>query len=212
MTAWQGGVSLSTQYTLDKTRNGQVLAAIANGQTTFYAYGLTGPLAEFANEWAYYLPDGQNTVRQMSDGAGGVTLARSYTPWGEVLAQSGVGSFTWGYFGGLVDAATGLMYVGNGQYYDPATGRFLTRVNTSGPNPYVPGRGDPLGAMLAPIALVALVLRRRKGKHSKVDQILLVLMVLAGVSMGLVACGSGSDYPYTPEPPQPPHYLKTRLS
>ena len=25
-----------------------------------------------------------------------------------------------------MDAATGLLYVGNGQYYDPATGRFLT--------------------------------------------------------------------------------------
>ena len=26
-----------------------------------------------------------------------------------------------------MDAATGLIYVGNGQYYDPETGRFLTR-------------------------------------------------------------------------------------
>ena len=26
-----------------------------------------------------------------------------------------------------MDVATGLLYVGNGQYYDPATGRLLTR-------------------------------------------------------------------------------------
>ncbi|MEK7324174.1 MAG: hypothetical protein AAB217_02820, partial [Chloroflexota bacterium] len=66
---------------------------------------------------------------------------------------------TWGYpsislrpgFGGLMDAATGLVYVGGGQYYDPATGRFLTPVNRDGTNPYVPQRsGDPLGVVLAP--------------------------------------------------------------
>ena len=32
-----------------------------------------------------------------------------------------------GYFGGMLDAATGLIYLGNGQYWDPETGRFLTR-------------------------------------------------------------------------------------
>jgi RHS repeat-associated protein len=63
-----------------------------------------------------------------------VTLARSYTLWGEVRQQVGTGSFTWGYFGGLMDAATGLVYVGGGQYYDPATGRFLTSVNRDGTN------------------------------------------------------------------------------
>jgi len=49
----------------------------------------------------------------------------------------GTGNFTWGYFGGLtlapparagVDAATGLMYIGNGLYYDPAT---FTRPSSS---------------------------------------------------------------------------------
>jgi hypothetical protein len=43
------------------------------------------------------------------------------------MALEGEGGFTWGYFGGLLDAATGLIYVGDGQYYNPQTGRFLTR-------------------------------------------------------------------------------------
>ena len=54
-----------------------------------------------------------------------------------------------------MDAATGLLYVGNGQYYDPATGRFLTRnAKPNQSNPYTPF--DPLGALFAPLGLVAL--------------------------------------------------------
>jgi len=194
MTAWQGGQSLSTQYVLDVARSGAVRAATANAQTTFYLYGSAGPVAELTDAWAYYLPDGTRTVRQLSDPEGIVTLARSYTPWGEVLTQSGTGNFTWGYFGGLLDAATGLIYIGNGQYYDPATGRFLTRVNMQGPNPYVPWRGDPLGALLGPMALLVFLSRRRK-KNDKFDRVLLLLVVLAGVSMGVAACGTPAPGP-----------------
>jgi RHS repeat-associated protein len=63
--------------------------------------------------------------------------------WGYVLAQSGDGELTWGYFGGQMDAATGLIYAGSGQYYDPATGRFLTR-QPGRINPYVPWGSDPM--------------------------------------------------------------------
>lgn len=58
----------------------------------------------------------------MTDIQGQVTLSRSFTPWGELLGQTGVGDTTWGHLGGVLDAATSLIYVGNGQYYDPATG------------------------------------------------------------------------------------------
>jgi hypothetical protein len=61
-----------------------------------------------------------------------------------------------GLFGGVMDAATGLIYVGSGQYYlpgrssghgDPATGRFLTReAKPENANPYVPW--DAAGALL----------------------------------------------------------------
>jgi hypothetical protein len=125
MTGWQGEISLTTTYTLDLTRRNAVLTADASSNLTFYLYGNNGPLAELTTSWAYYLADGTNTPRQMTDATGEVTLARSYTPWGEVRQQVGTGSFTWGYFGGLMDAATGLVYVGGGQYYDPATGRLL---------------------------------------------------------------------------------------
>jgi len=207
MTAWQGGVSLTTTYALDLTVRNGILTANASGQVTAYLYANGDPLGELTASWGYYLNDGTNTPRQMTDSTGMVTLARSYTPWGEVRQQVGTGSFTWGYFGGLMDAATGLVYVGGGQYYDPATGRFLTPVNRDGTNPYVPQRNDPLGAVLAPFALLALLGGRRKNR-GKFDKLILMLVLITALGGALAACGGESDESdlpsYEPQPPSLP--------
>jgi len=193
MTGWDSGLSVTTTYVLDLTSRNGVLAATSGAQTTYYLYSGSGPIAERTNTWTYYLRDGAYTPRQMTDASGLVTLTRSYTPWGEVLTQSGNGNFTWGYFGGLMDVATGLIYVGGGQYYDPATGRFLTPANTNGPNPYVPWRGDFSSAMFGPVLLGIVLLRRRKGKYGKFDQFLLMTLLLVGLSTGLVACAQSPN-------------------
>jgi len=93
------------------------------------------PFGEYQAEWSYYLYDGTGSVRQMADGQGHITATRSFTPWGEILEPSGQSGLTTGYLGGMLDAATGLIYVGNGQYYDAATGRFLTRSANPPPPP-----------------------------------------------------------------------------
>ncbi|HLO32836.1 MAG TPA: hypothetical protein VK249_27070 [Anaerolineales bacterium] len=106
----------------------QPLKANSNGNTTFYLYGL-GAIAEKTTDWSYSLPDGTNTPRQLSDVAGVITLSARYTPWGDTLDSYGNGAFTFGYpstvalcatlragFGGVLDAATGLLYVGDGRY------------------------------------------------------------------------------------------------
>ncbi len=193
MTGWKDGLSATTEYALDLASGGGVLTASAEGQVTAFLYAGGDPLGELTASWAFYLRDGQNTPRQLVDIDGQVTLARTYTPWGEVLDQRGTGNFTFGYFGGLMDAATGLMYVGGGQYYDPATGRFLTPINRNGPNPYVPGRGDPLGAMMAPFGLLALLGRRRK--RGKYDKLILMLVLLAAAGGALAACGGSLSRP-----------------
>jgi len=100
-----------------------------------------------------------------------------------------------------MDAATGLLYVGNGQYYDPATGRFLTRdAKPDNTNPYVPW--NPIGAIVGPLGLIALVFGRRK-KGSKVGTFLVLLLVVGSVGMTLSACGGGSGGT-TPPPAIPP--------
>ena len=184
MTAWAGGESATTQYELE---GGRVLTAIAGDLTTTYLYGM-GPVAELTDAWAYSLPDGTNTQRQLTDTAGEVSLMSSYTPWGDTLTSYGSGSFSYGYFGGVMDNATGLLYVGNGQYYDPATGRFLNRnARPDQGNPYVPWKSDPTGALFAPLGLLALMFSRRK-KNSRWDALVLIMVLSLMVGISLSAC------------------------
>jgi len=185
MTAWAEEVSATTNYELE---NGRVLTATAGDLTTTYLYGM-GPIAELTDSWAYSLPDGTNTQRQLTDNVGDVTLMSSYTPWGDSLFSYGTGSFSYGYFGGIMDNATGLLYVGNGQYYDPATGRFLNRnARPEQSNPYVPWKSDPTGALFSPLLLLAMVFGNKK-KRSKWDNLVILLVVGMALGIGLSACG-----------------------
>ena len=87
-----------------------------------------------------------------------------------------------------MDTATGLLYVGNGMYYDPQTGRFLNRnVHPEQTNPYVPW-GDPAGAMVAPLALLALVFTNKK-KRTKLDYWIIALVLGLSAGMSLTGCG-----------------------
>jgi RHS repeat-associated protein len=184
MTAWEMGVSLTTTYELD---SGRVLTATAGDLTTAYLYGL-GAIAELTDAWAYPLVDGINTGRQLTNSTGVVTLTGSYTPWGDTLSINGTGSFTFGYFGGIMDEATGLIYIGNGLYYDPATGRFLNRnANPDATNPYVPWSGDPTSVLFGPLLLLGMVFGKKK-KRGKYDQwlILLVIAVLLFISLSCI--------------------------
>jgi len=194
MTGFADGQSLTAQYVLDGSR---VLSADADGNLTTYLYGL-GPIGQLTDVWAYGLPDGSGTQRQLVDPAGEITLAASYTPWGDALSVSGEGNFTYGYFGGVMGTATGLLYVGNGQYYDPSTGRFLNRsLNPDSANPYVPvppsgmlrEGGEPTGALIAPLVLLDMVYSRKK-RRGKLDTFIIFLVLVSAVGMTLSACDS----------------------
>jgi hypothetical protein len=98
-----------------------------------------------------------------------------------------------------MDVATGLLYVGNGQYYDPATGRFLTRnVNPDSTNPYVPW--NPIGAIVGPLGLLSMFYSRKR-KRGKLDT--LVILVLLGISMGIGIVACAPPPPVTPAPTNP---------
>ncbi len=157
-------------------------------------------IAELTDAWAYGLPDGTGTPRQMVDANGEITLASSYTPWGDTLSVSGTGAVMQGYFGGIMDTATGLIYVGNGQYYDPSTGRFLNRnANPNSANPYVPWGGNPTSALMAPLFLLALIYSRKR-KRGKLDTFVILLVLCLGVSMSIVACGPTVEATLTTTP------------
>ena len=187
-------------YVMDRNRP---LTAESNGNTTFYLYGL-GAIGEKTSDWSYSLSDGTNTPRQLTDTQGEITLTSRYTPWGDTLDTYGTGNFSFGYLGGVLDATTGLLYVGNGQYYDPSTGRFLTRNgNPNSTNPYAPW-GNPASALLAPLAVIGLIYARKQ-KKSKFDHLIIILFVTAGLGIGLVACGSSNPTtPFVITSPVPP--------
>ena len=87
-----------------------------------------------------------------------------------------------------MDEATGLLYIGNGQYYDPATGRFLNRnVRPEQTNPYVPWSTDPTGALFSPLLLLAMVFGNKK-KRGKYDQ-LMILLVICILFFMILSCG-----------------------
>jgi hypothetical protein len=78
--------------------------------------------------------------------------------------------------------------VGNGQYYDPSTGRFLTRgVQQDQSNPYTPWNSDPAGMLIAPLALLALVFGRKKNK-TKFDQFVILFVIVVSVGLSVSAC------------------------
>lgn len=194
MTGYALGTSVTTQYVLDPLNQSKPLLADSSGNTTTYLYGVE-PIAEITTEWAYSLNDGVGSARQLVDENGDITLTGAYTPWGDTLEYNGTGNFTFGYFGGLMDAATGLIYIGNGQYYDPSTGRLLTRdAQPNKTNPYVPW-GDPASALFVPIALIGL-LYGKKHKKNRIDYFIITLLLVFGVGMSLSACG--------PTPPESP--------
>jgi hypothetical protein len=88
-----------------------------------------------------------------------------------------------------MDTATGLLYVGNGQYYDPETGRFLNRnAKPEQNNPYIPWGGNPSSALIAPLALLVLVFGRKKTR-SKWDNLVIILVLALAIGMSLSACG-----------------------
>ena len=119
---------------------------------------------------------------------GQITYSARYTPWGDTLQSSGTGNFTYGYLGGLMDTSTGLLYMGSGQYYDPQTGRFLSRnAKPDQTNPYVPWGGNPTGALFTPLALLSLIYSRKK-KRGTLDTIIILVVIGMSLGLSLTAC------------------------
>jgi RHS repeat-associated protein len=117
----------SVHYTLDL--NAGLTQVLADGTNT-YLYGL-GRIVErqgTANE--YYLGDALNSVRQIANDSGTITLARNYDPFGKIAQTVGTAQTDFGFTGELTDAS-GLIYL-RARYYQSLTGRFTSRDTFTG--------------------------------------------------------------------------------
>ncbi len=122
----------------------------ADNQTT-YVYGLgDSPLAgDDGTTWRYLTGrDALNSVRQETDAAGQVLSERRFDPYGVPL--EGDGGQPFGYAGESWDGDVQLQWL-RARWYQPATGRFLSRDPWSGDdtqplsyNPWLYGSANPL--------------------------------------------------------------------
>jgi RHS repeat-associated protein len=102
------------------------LTQVLSDGTNDYIYGV-GRIAQVnATGTEYFLGDALGSVRQMTDAAGTVTLAKSYQPYGEVASSAGSSATNYGFTGEMTDPTTGLVYL-RARHYDPNAGRFLNR-------------------------------------------------------------------------------------
>jgi len=103
----------------------QVLVETTGENSTAYLHG-HDLLAEEDTAWAWHLNDGLGSVRQLTGGNGDVTLTQGYTPFGLLLWQEGDTATTYGFTGEQQDPTVALVFL-RARYYDPATGRFLSK-------------------------------------------------------------------------------------
>ena len=112
----------TTRYALDL--NNSLAQVLSDGSNT-YLYGLDRIAQQNILGRQYYLGDALGSARQLTNAVGSVTLARSYEPFGRLLSAAGNPLTKYGYTGEWTDP-TNLIYL-RARYYDPATGRFLSK-------------------------------------------------------------------------------------
>jgi RHS repeat-associated protein len=110
-----GGVCIpgaGAYYVLDLNAGlTQVLAEDGVEASSYtYLYG-NGRIAQYGGTTtSYLLGDALGSVRQLTNSAGQVTLARSYQPYGNVLSSAGTGLSNYGFAGEFTDAS-GLIHL-----------------------------------------------------------------------------------------------------
>ena len=95
-----------------------------------YTYGLQRISQDqyISNAWllSYYQYDGGGSVRQLTNSVGAVTDSYEYDAFGNSFTKQGTTPNNYLYRGEQYDSDLGLYYL-RARYYNPATGRFLSR-------------------------------------------------------------------------------------
>ena len=111
----------TTQYALDLAAT---LPVVISDTEAVYVYGLD-ILAQQQAEMLYYMHDGLGSVRQLVESGGQVETNYAYDPFG-VPVVGGEVSNPYQFTGEAWDAEVELLYL-RARYYQPETGRFVTK-------------------------------------------------------------------------------------
>jgi RHS repeat-associated protein len=158
------GVTTTTQYLVDDlnpTGYSQVLDELtgpigsAAVQRT-YTYGLQRiSQDQYISGWdlSYYQYDGGGSVRQLTNSVGAVTDSYEYDAFGNSFTKVGTTPNNYLYRGEQYDTDLGLYYL-RARYYNPATGRFMSRdpldgnaIDPASLHKYLYADGDPVNAI-----------------------------------------------------------------
>jgi RHS repeat-associated protein len=155
------GVTTTTYYLVDNlnpTGLPQVMDELTNGVVTrTYTYGLQRISEDqiVNNTWtpSFYSYDGMGSVRQLTNTAGAVTDTYEYDAFGNEISHTGSTPNNYLYRGEQWDPDLGLYYL-RARYYNPLTGRFMSR-DPNDPNQrdpkslhkYLYAGGDPVDAI-----------------------------------------------------------------
>ena len=110
-----------TQYILDLAAT---LPVVISDTEAVYLYGLD-IIAQQQSGRLYYAHDGLGSVRQLLDSTGDIETNYAYNPFG-VPAVAGEVSNPYRFTGEAWDAEVELLYL-RARYYQPATGRFVSK-------------------------------------------------------------------------------------
>lgn len=126
---------VTTRYLVDDlnpTGYAQVVEELSSGGAVErqYTYGLEriSQNQVVSNTWtpSFYGYDGFGTVRQLTNSAGAITDTYDYDAFGNKINSSGSTPNNYRYRGEQFDSDLGLYYL-RARYYNPITGRFMSR-------------------------------------------------------------------------------------
>jgi RHS repeat-associated protein len=123
------GISVTNYLWDEASTSGDVVQETdGNGVTqASYVLGDDEVLAQTrSGTVSYDLSDGQNNVRLLTDANGAITDRYTYDAYGNLLSSQGTTVNPYRYTGQQLDSLTGL-YDLRARYYDPTSGRFLSR-------------------------------------------------------------------------------------
>ena len=136
----------------------QVMEEVVGGAVErVYTYGLQR-ISEsqiIDNQWtpSFYGYDGGGNVRQLTNLAGAFTDTYEYDAWGNEINHTGTTPNNYLYRGEQYDSDLGLYYL-RARYYNPNTGRFMSRdpeegtsTNPASLHKYLYAGGDPVNGM-----------------------------------------------------------------
>ncbi len=107
--------------------NSGLPVVLQDGSET-YAYGVGGLISQTdgSGNQSYLLGNGLGSNEKLTDGSGNIVATYKYDVFGAVRSSSGSGSAEYRFTGQQDDGTLGYTYL-RARYYDPQTGRFLSK-------------------------------------------------------------------------------------